>query len=63
VEESVTVFQEYLGLKPFVLIEIDEIHDDEAIEFRVRAGGGIEDRADVREVLAATLESLQEGDT
>lgn len=59
-EESVTVFQEYLGLKPFVLIEIEEVHADNSVEFRVRAGGGIEAYSDIREVLEAALDSFPE---
>ncbi|MEU9871135.1 hypothetical protein AB0C87_25225 [Actinomadura sp. NPDC048021] len=53
------MYQEYLGLKPYVLIEIDQIHADDSVEFRIRAGGGL-DHPDIRDVLLVVLESLPE---
>ncbi|QFG25473.1 hypothetical protein [Actinomadura sp. WMMB 499] len=60
--EQFTIHEAYLGLKPFILIEVEEINDDETIEFRIRAGSGIETKAEIREVLEIALESLPEDD-
>lgn len=58
--ETLTITQVYLGLRPYVLIEItdvDDVDDDYGLDLSLRIGGGLT-QEDGRDLLKAALEAF-----
>lgn len=58
-EEPTKIYQVYLGMNPFVLIEATGVDENGNVEFRVRAGGGVSEE-DLRAILLSVADSLPE---